>query len=310
MPMLPKEAEKLNCYCVPAPPPPPPPPPRRRRAPPPRRRRAPPRRRRAPPPPQQWPVFADQNSLKTSKWGAYYTAVYGELPTSQYFPLRVDSNWMLYNDILVKEAITLPRALTYCPTNQDDPYLEGNFYQPPKVVWLWHKYPYAVLPANTWQEVTHEQDPFGDEKNGAWFMYAPGSGIWFNMGQTKMFAEHQDAYSYFNIGHPADPNSAMSIAAAGQGFDSLQFTAHVDHVNYQCDSHNTGKGGFDYMGFEIVGVKLVGTYACGSKAGAPGSLRTGWMASKQCSCDNSKQFLNCQGVPLSQELDLPMTVSV
>ena len=52
--------------------------------------------------------------------------------------------------------------------------------------------------------------------------------------------------------------------ADGQGFDSLQFTAHVDHVNYQCDSHNTGKGGFDYMGFEIVGVKLVGTYACGS----------------------------------------------
>jgi hypothetical protein len=222
--------------------------------------------------------------------------VYGELPTQ--FPLSVASNWIFFNDVILKESLTIPRPLEMCPTNEFDPYLEGNLYQPPKVFWLWHNYPYPGLAANTWHEVIHEQDPFGDERHGAWFLYAPGSGVWFYTGHTQVFGEHQDAYKYF----AATSNSDLALKASAAGFDSVQFSAHVDHVNYQCDSANIGKNGFDYMGFEIVGVKLVGTYACTTSSGAPSSIRMGWMASKTCSCDNSLQFLNCKGVPTSEML--------
>ena len=36
--------------------------------------------------------------------------------------------------------------------------------------------------------------------------------------------------------------------------------AHVDHVNYPCDTYNTHTPNLQYMGVEIVGTRLVGTY--------------------------------------------------
>jgi len=92
-------------------------------------------------------------------------------------------------------------------------------------------------------------------------------------------------------------NEGMSKAAAAQGFDSIQFLAHIDHVNYQCDTKNTGRVGLDYMGLEIVGAKLTGLHACAAQGGAPPSIRAGWQASRTCTCDNTVQFLNCKGLP-------------
>ena len=113
------------------------------------------------------------------------------------------------------------------------------------------------------------------------------------VGVTISFAEHQDAYTHFNV---QPNNEAMSQAAAAAGYDSVQFLAHVDHTNYQCDSYNTGRSGFDYMGLEVVAVKLVGTYPCGAPTGAPASMRSGWGATQPCTCDPKEQFLNCKGV--------------
>ena len=61
-----------------------------------------------------------------------------------------------------------------------------------------------------------------------WLIYAPGSGIYFNLGVTISFAEHQDAYTHFNIAGGQDMNEALSKAAAAAGYDSIQFLAHVD----------------------------------------------------------------------------------
>ena len=54
------------------------------------------------------------------------------------------------------------------------------------------------------------------------------------------------------------------------------------------------------MNVEIVAVKLVGTYACGDAAGAPTSITRGWGGTRPCKCDNTKQFLNCDGTPALQ----------
>merc|ERR1719421_1665814 len=118
-------------------------------------------------------------------------------------------------------------------------------YAPPFTSWVWHPYPWAALTANSWQEVLHQSDPFGDEHFGAWLIYAPGSGIYFNLGVTKAFPEHIDAYKYFGV-TAGNLNEEMSKAAVAKGFDSVQFLAHVDHVNYQCDTKNTGRVGLAY----------------------------------------------------------------
>ena len=246
-----------------------------------------------------WPSFASADALKASPWGAYMTNVYGSLPTS--YPFDVKSLWLLYDAEIAKAEVQAPSPTT-CPAAQCDRYTLNDDYQPPKVSWIWHDYPYDALPAHQNVEVIHDQDPFGDETVGAWMLVTPGSGIYFNTGRTIVFAEHSDAYAHFNIPAGNDMNSAVSAAAAKAGYDSMQFTAHVDHVSYQCDTKNTGRPGFDYMGLEIVDVRASGKFACMHDAGGqryiyPQSVTRGWGGNADCKCDSSLQFLNCDGVP-------------
>mmetsp|Transcript_120542 Transcript_120542/g.218963 ORF Transcript_120542/g.218963 Transcript_120542/m.218963 type:complete len:344 (-) Transcript_120542:43-1074(-) len=251
------------------------------------------------PPSTPWPIFQDHAALLADPWGTYYTKVYGEIPSAG-FPLHVGANWLFYNwAIDVSKVTDIPALIGTCPTSSSDVgqrYTKNNIYSPNDVSWAWHSYPYQSEAENTWIEVMHQSDPFGDEKHGAWFIFTPGSGIYFNLGKTISFAEHNDAYEHFHVKGP-HYNQEMSQAAAAAGYDSIQFTAHVDHVNYPCDTHNTGRPGFEYMGVEIVGTKLVGTYACTASGGAPPTIKAGWHASRECICDNKNKFLNCNGVP-------------
>lgn len=141
-------------------------------------------------------------------------------------------------------------------------------------------------------------------------MYAPGSGIYLNSGNTISFKEHQNGYDHFSksMDPKGDVNEELNKAAAGAGYDSISFVAHIDHVNYECDTHNTGNSGLDYMSLEVVACKLVGTYACGTATGAPSVIRAGWEASRPCTCDNKQQFTNCQGVP-ANVLDYDMNAT-
>ena len=199
------------------------------------------------PPPTKWPSFANAAVLTASPWASYYTAVYGAAPPAAAFPLHVSAAWLLYDGALIKsKVVDVPDAKT-CPLAVLDRYTTNDMYQPPLDSWIWHAYPYAAIAANAEVEVLHEADPFGDEHFGMWLIYAPGSGIYFNLGKTISFAEHQDAYTHFG----ATGNEDLSKKAAAAGFDSIQFLAHVDHVNYQCDTKNTGRAGFDYMGVEV-----------------------------------------------------------
>lgn len=249
--------------------------------------------------PERWPTFATLAELQSDPWGAYYKEVYGEVPTSGY-PIRTVDLWMIHEAVLVKAKVSgIPDTVGPCPKANPplgQRYNMNNQYQPRLVSFLWHPYPYSQMPSNSWVEVYRQADPFGDEHFGAWFMYTPGSGIYFNLGKTISFAEHQDAYAYFSI-TKGNYNEETCKAAAGQGFDSIQFLAHVDHVNYQCDTKNTGTAGLQYMGVEVVAVKLVGTTACGTPTGAPDVVKVGWQASRKCTCDNKQSFLNCEGVP-------------
>ena len=197
--------------------------------------------------PPRWPSFATSANLQASPWAAYYTAVYGAVPPAAAFPLVVSNAWFLYSDALNNAKVVNIPAVQKCPHAEYDRYQTNDAYQPINAAWIWHPYPYAAFAAHTKVEVIHEADPFGDEHFGMWMIYARGSGIFFDLGVTISFAEHQDAYTHFG----ATGNEDLSKKAAAAGFDSIQFLAHVDHVNYQCDTKNTGRAGFDYMGVEV-----------------------------------------------------------
>lgn len=259
---------------------------------------------------QAWPEFKTYQDLQASPWVNYYRSVYcvevidcestwGQIPYD--FPLKTEDLWILYDTTLAMFPydVPVPASVGTCPTaspSLGQRYQVNNHYQPQKVSWIWHPYPYAALPANSWVEVLHQADPFGDEHYGAWLMYAPGTGIYFHLGTTISFHEHQDAYNHFSI-TSGSFNEELSKAAANQGYDSIQFLSHVDHVNYPCDTKNTGNAGLAYMGMEVVACKLVGTHACCGAAGAPAVIKKGWAASRPCACDNKKQFMNCNMPP-------------
>jgi len=133
--------------------------------------------------------------------------------------------------------------------------------------------------------VMHKKDPFGDEHHGSWFLYAKGTGVWYNTGKSITFNDHGDAFQHFG----RHDNEGMCQAAAAAGYDTVFFIAHPDSTNYPCAS----KGHYPYMNIEVVAVKLQGTYSCG--APFPLShlvLRSGW-ATDPCTCNNGLMQSNC-----------------
>jgi len=245
----------------------------------------------------QWPKFASQSELSQSGWAKYFKTVYGEVPATGY-PIDLSRFWMLYSKA---RSSPWPQSVGECPGSrpvEGTLYLRNNAYSPQDTNWIWHNYPYAALRGNTWQEVIHEADPFGDERYGAWFLWAPGSGIYFQLGVTRAFQEHVDAYKYWNV----HGNEELARAAAKDNVDSIQFVAHHDGWNWPCAQRDN----LAYMGLEIVGAKLVGTYACANTRGQTPSIKAGWQASRSCYCNNALRYLNCHGVPAQMNL-LPVS---
>ena len=114
------------------------------------------------------------------------------------------------------------------------------------------------------------------------------------MGKTWSGLDHGDAYKFFGVserganGGPA--NEHMCEAAAKKGYDSIQFIAH----NTWSKCPNCGHT----MNYELVSTKLKGMYACTSSDGKTNLIRKGWMGADPCVCDESKGYINCEGVPL------------
>lgn len=245
-----------------------------------------------------WANFASATELSADpNWIYYFRYVYGTLPPHEMLPFCTADLWIIYDKYLATYQ-TLPATVGQCPTKgapEGQRYNLNNRYSPAFTSWSWHAPPYLAFGESIWIEIVHQQDPFGDENYGSWLLYAKGSGVWFNTGKTISFNEHADSYAHFKVG---GDNEAMSRAAAAAGFDSVQFVAHVDHVNYVCDT----VVGAPYMNLEIVAVKIAGKYSCGTANAADTPFRAGWAASKACVCDNSIGFANCQFMHMSDHL--------
>lgn len=252
-----------------------------------------------------WPSFHSAAHLSAHPaWASYITKVYGSVPSdASAYPWCMGDMWMFDTGAVLAAGISdFPQSIGMCPTSvgatEGQQYKQNSRIQPLNVTWSWHPSPYSAFAPESWIEVLH-QGGFEDEDVGAWFLYAKGSGVWFNVGNTISFGDHEEAYEHFGVMgvERSSRNQAMSANASLAGYDSIQFLQHTCSMMYgDCLNRSSG---FLYFNIEIVSTKLTGSYACTSSTGRSPLIRAGWRAALPCTCDNTKDYLNCGEVSIS-----------
>ena len=128
-----------------------------------------------------------------SPWKEYYEIVYHEIPTT--LP-NLENLYIIYPDIYNQVFHSNLNVENYkeCPKIENELYsVMSGRHDMPKTIWFYKKPPYKPLPGNTWVEVIHGNEP--KETNGSWMYYTPGSGIYFYLGETRVYNDHNDAIS-------------------------------------------------------------------------------------------------------------------
>jgi hypothetical protein len=250
-----------------------------------------------------WPKFANQAALQGSPWAAYFTAVYGAVPTSQY-PICLSDFHMMYSTAMTKAGVQAPGKASTCPSGKSKgaPFTSEIDYPKayPGAVYLLQPPPYTdgQFAANSWIEVMHGVGAgvIKDETIGAWFYWLKGSGIWYNIGKKISFNDHGNADSHFKskAGKGLTRDEAMSKAAAAAGYDSVIYLGHSDVGT--CP-HCCKSLGYKNILVEVVAVKLVGKFACAGPGGS--GVKAGWQGARACGCKDCGKscFINCQGLP-------------
>merc|ERR1712039_196302 len=158
------------------------------------------------------------------------------------------------------------------------------------------------LADNTWVEIAHTAYP--TELKGFWVWRTRGTGVWYNIGRTKVFPTpadpsktHAEAIAFLtkncsvtpSIRWPLQESDIFGSCAREKGFDSIQFEPQQGQKPL---------GTFGLPGLtEIVLVNIDGHDSCGVDDASKTPLREGWMASKQCDCENAVISDSCGLMP-------------
>jgi hypothetical protein len=239
-----------------------------------------------------WPRFQNQTELKVSPWSSYFMSVYGELPTK--YPVCIYDFHVLDREAFIKAKITR-KVVNATEVKNGDLYDNGGSYM------IYHD-TWEPLQDNCWVEIQHMALP--TELQSYWVWKMPGSGVWYNIGKTKVFptpanpAEtHKEAIAWLTANcskkpsaqWPRQESDIFGFCAREKGIDSLQFRP-------QDGQKPIGTFGQTGM-FEIAMVNIDGQYNCGVPDASKTPLRQGWMASRQCDCINYPYDDSCGLMP-------------
>jgi len=265
-----------------------------------------------------WPRFDNAASLKTSGWYEYFRQVYGNAPDKdEYFPICIFDLWMIYTNIAVKAGAVSSQPSDSNPQKAGDWYKNNNNWQPwhKPVSWIWHPPPMKGLLSNTWAEVTHKKT--GMDGNEGWFMYARGSGVWFWLGETRIYQGHYEACIDM-CGPEWDTckNSDIFNDATAECAKSLQITTY-QFVNWWNDGEwSCGHGVWDELpcNIEIVSPWNQGAqYSCLAPSSSTSPLKGCWNAGCECKCIENvpDEAANCDGnLPKSLSFDSEMMIDI
>jgi hypothetical protein len=239
------------------------------------------------------PNFLTYDEFQKSKWFSYIQNVYGSVPQPNEFPLDLSYFAVLYQSFLDKSRIDIKKYILssiICPNKQNQLFTNMG-WDPPDIVHLAKIPPYAPVNSSTWVEVIHcgsgENDP--NLLVGNWMYIAPGSGIFFYVGNTISFPDHQDAVTYF-LGEQCmwkgkpdktecdDQFVRLFNEAKIKGYDSIQFIAHGDQ---RCG----------LMSREIIDVIGNSNFSCGDQNPTEYSYnsryKSGWNHTRDCNCSQN-----------------------
>lgn len=234
-------------------------------------------------------------------WRRYLTRLYGSPPAADpprgppHASLDIAYSWPTSESpaesrplrVARRAAPTLaPTLAPNCPSAWGAPYLGRVVHAPREAIWLARRAPFTPLADGTWAEVTHCAGGW-NEAEGHWMYVARGSGLFVNIGRTRVFHTHDEAARAFlpplnrcegemwcHYGHCVSqcdrelPN--VLRAAALEGYTSLQF---IHHCDMRCN----------VCGHELVLLGIPGGEACHPRI----SYRRGWNASLPCTCHAS-----------------------
>lgn len=233
-----------------------------------------------------WPRFHSVSELQASPWSSYFFEVYGGLPSK--FPVCIYDFRTLNKDAYLKANITGHKLVPIADVEEGDLFEEAGLSE--KEYMIYHER-YEPLPDNTWVEITHTAYP--TELSGYWVFRLRGTGVWYNIGKTIVFptpAEqnkvHQEAIAFLTHNCSKKPSKMwpqlesdiFGFCAREKGYDSIQFEP-------QAGQKKTGFFGITGV-TEMLLVNIDGKYNCGVADASATPLRAGWMASKQCTCEN------------------------
>lgn len=220
-------------------------------------------------------------------------SVYGELPNT--YPVCTYDFRVLDKYAYDKASISGKTLVPAAEVEEGDLYELGGSY-------LIYHGTWEPLPDNSWVEVAHAALP--TELQSYWVWRSRGSGIWYNIGKTKVFptpanpaATHQEAIAWLTANCSKKPaaqwpqmeSDIFGFCAREKGIDSIQFEPQEG----QKPIGTFGLTGF----FEIVMINIDGQYNCGVPDASKTPLHQGWMASQRCNCVNYPFADSCGLMP-------------
>lgn len=230
-----------------------------------------------------WPRFQTMDELLASPWRSYFMEVYGELPSE--YPVCINDLWCLNPAAYEAAGITGHEPVSATDVQEGDLFVGGLGLQ------IYHEV-YEPLLANTWTEIDHMVLP--SELKGFWVWRARGSGIWANSGNTIVFPQpadasqtHAEAIAFLRDGcsvsisaaWPRQESDIFGSCAREKGYDSIQF---------EPQEGQTPMGSFGSVGLtEMVLVNSDGHNTCGTDDASQTEFQSGWLASRQCDCENT-----------------------
>jgi len=248
-----------------------------------------------------WPRFQSGEELLASSWSSYFLDVYGEIPSK--YPVCIYDLQVLDENAFRKANITGHEVVTATDVKEGDlfPILDGRTMLTAQMLGIYHE-SWKALPDHAWAEVTHTAFP--TEAEGFWAWRTRGSGIWYNIGKTKVFRTpanpllvHREAIAFLSANcsrnikaWPQQESDIFGFCAREKGYDSIQFEPRVGQKPTGTFSGLTGL-------FEMVLVNMDGKHECGVEDASRTPLREGWQASRRCDCENHEIAASCGLIP-------------
>lgn len=281
-----------------------------------------------------WPKFDTEQELQRDEyWAGYFTTVYGSVPSSGY-PICTGAFSFIWQAAANTQEVgtAIPCSNAENPTGQHLP--DGSYYTGLANWDARGAYGYianskllgVAVPAQHWVEVSHTI--FSGDIGSTWFYLSVGSGVWFNVGNTRAFDDHPAAVQFFmnvfcddgtddpnlNISSPVATECNLQVPkplcgiARSKGYDSIQFTHHND-----CTCGPTGQSSSKFSRRCMTEIVDLNTDEGATNACAP-KLKGGWDASEKCDCQEgwktqsqdgqSVGYSNCGQVGSSSSLNV------